>query len=394
MKPKEIPLSADVTYIMNKLRTAGYRADVVGGAVRDFLLGKTAGDYDITTSATPSEMLCVFSDDRVVKTGLKHGTVSVILGSTAYEITSYRIDGEYEDARHPSEVKFTRDIALDLARRDFTVNAIAYNPLDGYTDLYSGLDDLKSGVIRAVGVPEERFSEDALRILRAIRFSSVLDFRIEEKTSQALYKTAPLLEKISRERIYTEWCKLLAGKAAHRVLAHYSALVKYFIPALDGFSLPKREEFDSASPFIRFVSLFGDKSPSDFNSTAYALRSDTKTRELGTLLLERLDTELDTKYAVKTLMSEIGEERARLEIELRRTLSREWKTSLSFLNEITEAKECYSLAELDIRGDDLISLGIKGKDIGGGLVKLLHAVMRGDAENNKEALKSYILSHK
>ena len=204
-------LPSHVEYILATLEAAGYHAHIVGGSVRDLLLGKNPDDFDITTSALPEETKAVFSDKRTVDTGIKHGTVSLILDGKPYEITTYRLDGEYKDSRHPEAVYFTKNIVEDLSRRDFTVNAMAYNPTTGLVDPFGGRDDLKLGIIRAVGDPYVRFNEDALRILRGIRFSSVLGFKIEDKTSKAIREKRQLLSKVSAERIYVELKKMLSG---------------------------------------------------------------------------------------------------------------------------------------------------------------------------------------
>ena len=222
-KKLNMPLPPEVTEIIERLENHGYEAYVVGGCVRDFVCKRKIHDYDITTSATPEETKNVFSDMRVIPTGERHGTVSVIFNDKSIkekqiEITTYRIDGEYTDSRHPTEVRFTRKLAEDLSRRDFTVNALAYNPRVGIVDIFGGIDDIKNKIIRAVGDAKKRFEEDALRILRALRFSSVLGFEIEKATSDALISHAHLLSHISAERIREEFSKLLLGENAVEVL--------------------------------------------------------------------------------------------------------------------------------------------------------------------------------
>ncbi len=209
MEPIRIEIPDPVNYILKKLNQAGYEAYAVGGCVRDALLGRTPNDWDITTSALPREIKAVFH--RTIDTGIKHGTVTVLLREGQYEVTTYRIDGAYEDARHPREVTFTRELSEDLRRRDFTINAMAYHPQTGLADPYGGLNDLEAGVIRAVGVPAERFDEDALRIMRAVRFSAQLGFAIDPETYLALKDFAPRLELISRERIRDELIKLITS---------------------------------------------------------------------------------------------------------------------------------------------------------------------------------------
>jgi len=228
----EIILPGDVSYIINKLEEAGYEAYAVGGCVRDTLLGRKPLDWDITTSAEPLFIKSCFQ--RTVDTGIKHGTVTVMIGDTGYEVTTYRIDGKYEDGRHPENVEFTSNLRLDLGRRDFTVNAMAYNNKDGLIDEFNGIKDLKDGIIRCVGNPGSRFDEDALRMLRAVRFSGQLGFTIEEHTKQAAMERAGNLKKISAERIRTELSKLLMSKNPGKIREAYSTgMTKVFLPEFD-----------------------------------------------------------------------------------------------------------------------------------------------------------------
>ena len=203
----EMRVPADAEQIIEKLNEHGFEAYVVGGCVRDSLLGKEPEDWDITTSAKPGEVKAMFS--RTIDTGIQHGTVTVMLNRQGYEVTTYRVDGEYEDGRHPKSVDFTTSLLEDLKRRDFTINAMAYNGREGLVDAFGGMEDLENRVIRCVGSAVNRFTEDALRILRAVRFSAQLDFRIEDETYEAISLIAPNLEKVSKERIATELTKLL-----------------------------------------------------------------------------------------------------------------------------------------------------------------------------------------
>ena len=202
-------LPENVHFIIDVLRSAGNDAYAVGGCVRDSLLGRTPEDWDITTSASPDEVKVLFK--RTVDTGIEHGTVTVMIDKTGYEVTTYRVDGKYKDGRHPESVTFTRSLEEDLKRRDFTINAMAFNENDGIVDLFDGRKDLEAGLVRCVGDPRQRFGEDALRILRAVRFSAQLGFEIEEETAKAMGELAGTLEKISAERIHTELIKLLVS---------------------------------------------------------------------------------------------------------------------------------------------------------------------------------------
>lgn len=223
----EIPEAA--AFILNKLEEDGQEAFVVGGCVRDAMLGRKPKDWDITTSARPEQVKGLFR--RTIDTGIQHGTVTVMIGSEGYEVTTYRMDGEYEDHRHPKEVIFTPDLVEDLKRRDFTINAMAYNETSGLIDEFDGLGDLERRCIRCVGSPRERFEEDALRMLRGIRFAGQLQFHIEEKTKEAIGEIAPTLVNVSAERIRTELTKLLCSKGSDRLmLAEETGLMKYFLP--------------------------------------------------------------------------------------------------------------------------------------------------------------------
>lgn len=231
--------------IIDKLYADGYEAFIVGGCVRDALLGKAANDFDITTCAMPEAVKEIF--EKTVDTGIQHGTVSVILDDGVYEVTTYRIDGDYADNRHPVSVSFTGNIVDDLARRDFTVNAMAYNGRVGLVDEFGGVSDLERGIIRAVGDPYKRFSEDALRILRAVRFASVLGFTIDAQTKEAASVLCKNLSSVSAERIFVEWKKLLGGKSAYGILSENRDIISVFLPEITDAKLPEKEVFDALS---------------------------------------------------------------------------------------------------------------------------------------------------
>lgn len=227
-------LPENISRALDMLESAGHEAWVVGGCVRDSLMRIIPHDYDITTSALPTETEQVFAGYRLIETGLKHGTVTVLADGSPIEITTYRVDGEYRDSRRPERVTFTRNIRDDVSRRDFTMNGIAYNPKQGYFDEFGGAEDIKAGVIRCIGKPEKRFREDALRILRGLRFSASLGFEIEENTARAMHDTRELLNKISAERVFSELCGLLTGRNSHlnifRVLTEFRDIAAVIIP--------------------------------------------------------------------------------------------------------------------------------------------------------------------
>ncbi len=233
--------------ILTLLNQAGYKAYVVGGCVRDALLSKTPKDWDICTSALPDEMERVFQGFRVVETGLKHGTLTVVLDGIPYEITTFRVDGAYTDHRHPDGVTFVTDVREDLARRDFTVNAMAYHPAEGLIDAFGGQEDLRRGVIRCVGQPEERFREDALRILRALRFASVYGFTIDEETAKAAHELKETLSLVAAERIRAELGKLLCGQGCGNILRAYRDILGQILP-----QLVPMFDFPQCTPHHRF----------------------------------------------------------------------------------------------------------------------------------------------
>ena len=226
----EVPV--DVKNIIETLEANGYEAYAVGGCVRDTLLFRMPGDWDITTSALPQQTKELFKDYKTIDTGLKHGTLTVLINHMPFEVTTYRIDGEYGDNRHPKSVEFTKSLENDLARRDFTINALAYNPSAGLVDLYDGQAHIYNSIIKTVGNPDQRFNEDGLRIMRALRFSAVLGFQIEKETAEAIHRNKELLKNISAERLAVELTKLVCGKNAFNVLMEYADVLSVFIPEI------------------------------------------------------------------------------------------------------------------------------------------------------------------
>lgn len=221
-----------VSDVLNRLEENGFSAYVVGGCVRDYLLGRPINDFDVATSALPEEMLEIFKDYKTVDNGIKHGTVAVVSENKLVEVTTFRSDGTYTDSRRPDSVSFERNIEEDLARRDFTINAMAYRKSEGIIDLYGGQEDLKNRLIRCVGNPHKRFSEDALRIMRGMRFASTLGFRIEEETLSAMLETKNLLQKIAKERITSEFRGVLLGESIYDVLMSCREIIYELIPEL------------------------------------------------------------------------------------------------------------------------------------------------------------------
>jgi len=395
---RKMNLPKNVVFIIDRLNKGGYRADVVGGAVRDFLIERPSGDYDITTSATPEKTKEIFSDKRTIDTGIKHGTVSILLDGVTYEVTTYRRDGEYLDNRHPAEVTFTDELALDLARRDFTMNAICYNDEDGFTDLYGGLDDIKAGIIRTVGDANKRFNEDALRILRAIRFSSELGFMLEEKTHKAVIGNKSLLQNISRERILVEFRKLLSGAFAYRVLKEYEEVIKVFVPEITKIDLKSEDKFTNSDGFTRLLMIFaplGYTAPSSFSSAMHSLKSDTKTIKTGEKALEGYNGEIEeSEKGVLRLLRSYGKEVTLEIVKLGVSLDRFSEALLEMYFSVIESGAAYSLRQLKINGGDLISVGFRGEGVGSELDRLLGLVIEGECKNDKELLLAESVGYK
>ena len=426
-----------VEFIINKLEAAGYEAYAVGGCVRDSVLGRKPNDWDITTSAKPEEVKAVFG--RTIDTGLKHGTVTVMMGKEGFEITTYRIDGIYEDGRHPKDVTFASDLQKDLKRRDFTINAMAYNPSEGIVDLFGGMDDLKNGVIRCVGDPMERFSEDALRIMRAVRFSAQLGFSIDPDTRRAVSVLAENLSMISAERIQAELQKLImSAHPDYLRIACETGITAVVLPELD--VCMKTEQ---NTPFhcytvgehilhsmccvpqdkvLRFTMLFHDIGKPAVRTTDADGRDHFKTHSIASekmavSIMRRLKMDNDTIHkterlirwhdyrpegeirSVRRAVNKIGEDIFALYLKVQRAdmlsqsdYRREEKEERlrkveACYQEITKSGQCVSLKNLAINGSDLIAAGMKpGKEIGEILKTLLNDVLEEPEHNQKEFL--------
>lgn len=380
--------------IIDTLYDAGHEAYIVGGCVRDELLGRVPEDYDITTSASSEEIKRLF--ERTVDTGIQHGTVTVIESGKPYEVTTFRIDGEYKDNRHPVSVSYTKNIREDLARRDFTVNALAYNEREGIIDAFSGKEDLENRIIRCVREPEERFAEDALRVLRGIRFSSVLGFDIEERTAAAIKKYAPNLKDISAERIYTEWKKLLSGDGAHDVISEFKEVIEVFIPELKGREVPPRAAFLSLTWDERQILLFGNAGGSDdFIEFAKRIKMDTKTRETAVYVLNSL-RELDKEKHCDPRIFLIGKSDVISFkcVKIASSLGICDPDTAEQIENLIKADAPRQLSQLKINGSDLLKLGIKGERIGKTLDEILLLVATEKIENNKEKILEYIIEER
>lgn len=439
----QIQIPEKASHIISVLTEAGFEAYVVGGCVRDAILGRDAADWDITTNALPSQVKALFP--RTLDTGLQHGTVTVMQGKEGFEVTTYRIDGEYLDGRHPDKVTFTPSLLEDLKRRDFTVNAMAYNEKEGLVDAFGGLEDLERRRIRCVGDPRERFTEDALRILRAVRFSAQLDFTIEEKTRAALSEFAPRLWKVSAERIQTELVKLLTSShpEVFRVVWE-TGISAVILPEFDAcMDTPQNnphhcwsvgEHTLRALPFVepdkvlRLAVLLHDigKPPvrtTDECGVDHFYGHAQKGAEMADGILRRLKFDNDTRKRVSRLVMvhddlqiaaaqrsvrravyRIGADLFPDYLKVRRAdimaqnpdVRQEKLNELAGIEEmyqkILEAQQCLSLKDLAVTGRDLIEAGMQpGPELGRTLNQLLELVIEHPEYNTKESLLERII---
>lgn len=437
----KIDLPDKVTYIIETLTEHGFEAYAVGGCVRDMMLGRKPMDWDITTSAKPEQVKELFY--HTIDTGIQHGTVTVMLSCEGFEVTTYRIDGEYEDARHPKEVLFTSNLLEDLKRRDFTINAMAYNEKDGLVDAFDGQKDLERGMIRCVGVAEERFSEDALRMLRAVRFAAQLDFQIEEKTKAAIKKLAPNIAKVSAERIQTELVKLLTSNHPEMLKTAYeTGLTSVFLPEFDvmmetqqnnphhcysvGEHTLKGLEEVAPGKIERLTLLLHDVAkPScrvtDENGIDHFYGHPEEGAKMAKAILKRLKFDNDTVNRVSALVrchdespaltmrgirraiNRNGEEQYPVLFEIKRAdllaqsmLDRDAKMEnlaryMGLYKDIMAKNQCLTIKQLAVNGSDLIAEGIKpGKEIGEILKQLLEHVLDHPEDNTKEKLTEQV----
>ena len=433
----EIEIPQGAAWVLEQLRDAGYEAYVVGGCVRDSLLHRMPDDWDITTSAKPEDTKRIFR--RTVDTGIQHGTVTVMVDRTGYEVTTYRIDGEYADGRHPEHVTFTASLLEDLKRRDFTINAMAYSPAEGLVDEFDGIGDINRRVIRAVGDPVQRFTEDALRMMRAIRFSAQLDYRIDEDTREGIRLLAPNLQKVSAERIRVELEKLLLSEHPEELKEAYElGLLRQFLPELSecmecgqnnphhclsvGDHILCAVKAARRNKVLRLALLLHDIAKPQVKTTdengidhfhGHAARSaaladrilrdlkyDNQTREAAVRLIAWHDCNLgDSLPEIRKSISELGEEWflpllevKTSDVEAQSDYQRDEKLGKieywrNAFEEIRCAGDCLSLKDLAVSGKDLIAAGAApGKEIGRILHEMLEEVLREPAHNTREYL--------
>lgn len=426
-------------YILSKLENAGFEAYLVGGCVRDMLMKRPLHDYDITTNALPYQTCEIFADDKVIPTGIKHGTVTILHDAEAFEVTTFRVDGEYTDSRHPDEVRFTPCLKEDLERRDFTMNAIAMDLHGNISDPFNGRQDIENRIIRCVGNPEERFSEDALRILRAVRFSSVLDFEIEKSTASSALKLKTRLENISAERISTELVKLIGGINSVGVMLEYRDIIGQIIPELipcfDFKQLSRYHKYDvyehtvravnavphgiNGEDIIRIAMLFHDIGKPDMftidengfghfkghakvsalkaRDILHRLKFDNKTIDAVCGIISRHSDKIESEKHIKRIINEIGLDGFLMLIEAKKAdnsaknefVLEENKIFDSFADtarRLVAEKSCMSLACMAINGKDLLALGFKNKEIGICLNSLLDMIIDEVIPNDRDSL--------
>lgn len=435
-----IKVPAPVYFIIQELEKCGYEAYMVGGCVRDSVLGRKPHDYDICTSATPDEILKVFPHEEIIPTGLQHGTVTILINDEPFEVTTYRIDGKYSDNRRPDKVEFTDSLIEDLKRRDFTINAMAYNPRTGLIDPFNGLMDIRNERIQCVGSAKERFGEDALRILRAIRFDSQLDFVMEPETNWEIHQQYKSLENISIERINSEFCKIALSDNFCVELLLYKDVFSVFIPELkDMFDFPQNNPYHAYDVFehtihaiekcesdelaVRLAVFFHDfgkpycyqdgedgyrhfkghgrVSADITDAIMKRLRFDNETRNNVVELVYYHDAtfEVGKKY-VKRWLNKIGEKQFRRLLEVRRADIKGQKPDYEaeriekvnnierILEEVLAEESCFSLKDLAVNGNDVKeNMMLKeGKDVGYWLNEILDRVIDGELNNNKDDL--------
>ncbi len=389
----KIAIPDNVMRAIGILEQNGYSAYAVGGCVRDSLLGYTPYDWDICTSALPDQTAECFDGFRIIPTGVKHGTLTVILGKPL-EITTFRIDGDYLDNRRPSDVSFTRNLSDDLSRRDFTVNAMALGSDGNIADLYGGKEDLAAKLIRCVGDAATRFDEDALRIMRALRFAATLDFEIEEKTAKAIHEKKHLLKNIAAERIQKEFTKLLTGKCA-KILAEFADVIRIFLPEIqtDSETL-RRISVSPADSSLRLALLLGNTTVQAATERLRAIKFDNGTINKISLMLDSAENKINTERPqIKRLLNKYGKESADTVLSFHlyseKITDETYAIATRMADEIIAHGECYTLSKLAVNGSDISATGLfPAKQIGKVLFALLEKVMDGEAENEKETLIS------
>lgn len=427
-----INLPKTVEFIIDTIYENGYEAFIVGGCVRDFILGISPNDYDIATSANPEKILSIFHDFKTITNGIKHGTVGIIIEDSIYEITTYRIESEYEDNRRPKEVKFTKNIIEDLKRRDFTINAMAYNYKVGLIDEFGGIKDVNQNLIRTVGNPDERFNEDGLRIIRAIRFSSKLGFKIEENTLKSIYKNSKLIKNISKERITDEFNKIILSEYTEKINLLYKTKIFKYLNIYDNFNQNEYDYLSKNLPILtqcnnkiedrlllleylianrginninkQYEQLKDYKSNIQPNNIVNKLKYSNKIIDYCNNLIEYMFIQEETmdKVEIKKILNKIGRKKFINILMLKKIYYKNMldishkaiyfnkcalvDECINKINNVEKNKECYTIRALEIDGNEIIKLGYSGSEIGIKLNYLLEKVIENPDLNNKKNL--------
>ena len=404
----KIPLPDYTLEAIRTLRGAGYEAYAVGGCVRDAVMGRVPHDYDITTSALPEELMRLFTEKGYPAKAVRFGTVTTVIGGSALEVTTYRTDGEYSDNRRPDSVTFISDLCADLERRDFTVNAMARGSDGELIDPFGGVRHIDERIIACVGDSEKRFTEDGLRILRALRFASELGFSVETETSRNIFKLKHLLKNLPSERIYAEFIRLICGKNAAEIIYAYSEIIKVFLPELSFLSsaelyrTARAVAFSEAEKFVRLSIFFSSLPAAHVRGALVRLKADNATIKTVTAALEIIITNAEPpKLALRRDVLKYGYETVLLAAKTGLALAQaenkdvpRRKEILSLLRKMAENGDFISLSTLEICGDDIISAGIpQGTRVGFWLKKLLYMVIEDKIENRRGVLLEYIKTH-
>ncbi len=408
-----IELPEDVKKIIGILTENGYEAYAVGGCIRDSILKRNPDDWDITTNALPEQVKELFH--RTVDTGIKHGTVTVLVGGNSYEVTTYRIDGEYEDCRHPKSVEFSSSLVEDLKRRDFTINAMAYNDKSGLRDEFGGISDIRKCMIRCVGNPEERFEEDALRMMRAVRFSAQIGFSIHRETLEAIKKLAPNIKKVSMERVQVELLKTMMSDRPETVeLFSQCGLLKHILPQIDNIlKSPKKTlvlkmlKNSDKTPVMRYGALLYYAGVDGAYETLKTLKLDNYTVELVTKLIQYEAIPIKVNEVdVRQAMHDLGVDFIPMLRNFKRNIYKSKEEAMfipmgknltqieavyKLYQQIVARGDCVLLKDLAVNGRDLINMGMKpGEEIGEMLNLLLRVVIENPIENDRQVLLALV----
>ena len=399
----KINLPPKVRYIINKIYQNNYEAYIVGGCVRDAILGFEPNDYDITTSASPNTIQEIFKDFKCIETGIEHGTVSVLMEDEIFEITTYRIEGEYKDHRRPDKVDFTDRLEEDLKRRDFTINAMAYNEKKGLIDLFGGKEDLNNKIIKTVGNPYDRFNEDGLRMIRAIRFSSKLNFTIEKETLKAIYDKSFIINNISLERITDEFTKIILSDKPENIKYLFETKLLKHLNISNEDDIGKLKQFYNEIVILKKINKNLEKRlalldyiveknnincKSFCNELIYSKKI-IKNHNIILTLLKNIEIDHLNKVEIKKILSEVDRNLLEEYLDISGIIyDKEKKVDeiIDILSEIEENNECYIIKNLKVNGRDIMSLGYKNKEVGEVLNYLLEIVIEDYTLNKKDVL--------